>query len=182
MAIQGHKEESFVKKLIVSMILLVCFLALFFNAAQASTYAYGSIGNNYEKTNFSLAIRSNDDGFELGFGFYDFPGLLKYPCPHNNYEIVNNKYFDMICGIDYLRYSDFTDHLSVYGGIGAYMKGYQIISQSNATGWYYQEDTINEFTLAYSGGIQYHSANGIGVGIGYHSVRGANIQVIFFGR
>lgn len=149
------------------------------NAATFETYTYGSIGYNNGMLNFTMAKRYiNNFGVELGFGYRTYPNINDYPCPHSNYIIIENKYQNMIGGLDVLGYFDFTEYCSIYGGIGLYYKSYQRISRSNVTGWVYNEGSTSEFVPAFSGGFQYHVTNNSGFGIGYNSIRGANFQFI----
>ncbi len=149
------------------------------NAATFENYSYLGIGYNGDMPTFSATKRYVDFGVELGFAYRIYPGLNNYPCPHSDYTIINNKYQSALFGIDVLRYLDFAESCSLYGGIGLYLQTYMKVSRSNVLGWTYNQGAIAELAPAFSGGIQFHATNGSGFGIGYHSIRGVNLQFIF---
>lgn len=163
--------------------ILIVSLLLFLTGAPsqaANWHDYSYIGVGYKDMfNFHLARRYTDWGFELGLGGRQYPDVLDYQCPHSSYVIVEDQYFCGLFGFDLNRYLDFADSLTAYVGVGAYYLEYNTISRSTATGWYYEEDTSSKFSVSFSGGMQFHSSEKSGIGIGYHSIRGLNAYLIF---
>jgi hypothetical protein len=167
------------KKLSITVIVT---LALVMTAAGTTlahdNYTYGTIGYKDSMLNISGAVRFGHFGVEVGAGFRDYPGILDYPCPHSDYTIIEDYYKTYQVGIDLIHYTDLADNVSIYAGAGLYLQGFDTISQSNVTDWVYREFTSFEGRFAYSGGLQVHEDH-VGVGIGYHSIRGVNLQVVF---
>ena len=168
------------RKLLVG-IFVMCMLLLAAAPSQAASWQdYFCFGVGYNDFfNFNFARRYTDWGFEIGLGSRDYPDVLDYPCPHSGYVIVEDKYFSGLFGVDLNRYLDFADSLTIYLGVGGYYLEYDKITRSTATGWYYENSTSGEFSVSFSGGLQYHSGDTSGMGIGYHSLRGVNAYILF---
>lgn len=141
-------------------------------------YIYGSIGYKEPMFNFSGAVRFGHFGVEVGAGYRLYPGMLDYPCPHYDYTIIDYDYLSSLVGVDLIHYIDLADNVSIYAGGGLYLMEYDTVVESNSTYWVYRQYTRYEGRFAYSGGLQIHQ-NGIGIGIGYHSLRGVNLQMLF---
>ncbi len=168
------------KKISLTVVLTLALVLFIAGMASASeNYIYGSFGHNDSMFNFSGAMRFGHYGVELGLGGRSYPGMLDYACPHTDYTIINDHYDSLLLGVDLIRYFDLGESCSIYVGAGVYLLGYEVLSQSNATGWVYREYTGAEGSFAYSYGLQFHQDEGFGIGAGYHSLRGYNLQMIF---
>lgn len=147
-------------------------------AATFDNFTYGSIGYKEPMFNFSVAHRFVNYGFEIGCGLRLYPEIHDYPCPHDDYIILDDHYYSVHLGIDMLRYVDLGESITIYGGVGVYLLEYQTVVRSNATDWVYRQNSTVDLSFAYSGGFQIHTNDRYGFGIGYHSVRGVNLQFI----
>lgn len=104
-----------------------------------------------------------DGSYGLGFFGYrigDHAVELGSLIPVENYGLAGY-------GLDYLLFKDLSEKTALYGGIGVYRR-------------YYPVDTGNfqgrtEWT--YSFGAQHDFTEFLGLGLGYHSIRGANFQI-----
>lgn len=167
------------KKITLTIIFTLALVLTVAGTVSASdSYTYGSFGYNSPMFNLSGAQRFGDFGVEFGLGVRQYPGILDYPCPVWDYTIIEDYYYSALVGIDLLHYVDIGENTSVYAGAGLYLLGYDTVAESNATYWTYRQYTSFEGHLAFSGGLQFHP-EGFGVGIGFHSIRGVNLQMIF---
>lgn len=166
------------KKISLTVIFTLALVFTIAGMASASDiYTYGSIGYQDPMLNLSGALRFGNFGMEIGLGFRQYPEILDYPCPHDDYIIIDDHYKSALLGMDLLHFVDIGENCSLYSGVGFYLVGYDMVAESNATGWLYREDTTFEGRFAYSGGLQIHEDH-IGIGIGYHSLRGVNLQMV----
>ena len=168
-------------KNIIKTFIVVSLLILTALPSQAATwgdYTYLDVGHKDGLTSIGIARRYTDWGFEISLGAKGYKDALDYPCPHLNYIIVEDKYYNAILGVDFIRYFDLNYELTAYLGAGGYYLGYEKISRSLATGWYYRESSSSEYEIGFSGGIQIHTKGKSGFGLGYHTLRGFNLQVI----
>ncbi len=164
----------------------IVILALLFSlplAAQASP----SAGPDYPFT-FSISGASNGVGLAMGQRFDDwgveigavltddkYSDALDYPCPHNDYQVLDDDYIKNTYGLDFLRYFDFSDTVALYLGAGVYFSDHQEIVQSRATGWIYENSDETQVDPAFSGGLVYQNGKTL-IGVGYHSIRGTSLQ------
>jgi hypothetical protein len=169
------KKITFISLVTLALVLIVAGMA----SAQASNNStYVSVGYQDPMFNLSGALRWGGYGVEIGLGFRSYPEMLDYPCPHYNYTILDDYYYSALIGVDLLRYIDIGENCSLYAGAGLYLLGYDMVVQSNDTGWIYRQESTVQGSFAYSGGLQFHQNEGFGVGVGYHSLRGYNLQVL----
>jgi hypothetical protein len=167
------------KKINLTIIFTLALVLIIAGTASASdNYTYGTIGYGDPMFNFSGAQRFGNLGVEFAVGVRPYPGILDYPCPGWDYTIIDDYYYSALVGIDLLRYVDIGENTSVYAGAGLYLLGYDTVAESNVTYWTYRQNTTFEGCFAFSGGLQFHP-EGFGVGIGFHSIRGVNLQMIF---
>lgn len=167
------------KKQITVAFLLVLLLLLNTNETHAADNDFMWIGVSW-CTDF-LAVSSSHKlkdnwGFEFG-GILGFSHSTEdYPCPHGSYTIIDEEDLLWGFGLDGL-YLIPIKQFTLYGGGGVYWYKYQIVACSHATGWLYQQDWFGKFRLAYSVGAKLKLTEKWGLGAGYHSERGFNIQV-----
>lgn len=146
---------------------------------SSDVYTYFGLGYKDPFWNLSCGLRfAGNFGVEFGVGVRQYPGILDYPCPHSYYTIIDDNYKAVLLGFDLIHYTDIGEKVTLYAGAGLYVVGYDTVVESNSTYWVYRQYTTYEGKFAYSGGIQIHE-NIIGIGLGYHSLRGVNLQMVF---
>src|SRR5690554_671519 len=167
------------KHLAISLIIFAMLVvALPSQTAAWGDYTYLDVCYKDDLINIGIARRYTNWGFEIGLGARKYNDMLNYPCPHTSYIIVEDKYYNAMLGVDFIRYFDLNYELTAYLGAGGYYLGYDKISRSMATGWYYRESSSSEYEIGFSGGIQIHTKGKSGFGLGYHTLRGFNLQVM----
>ncbi|HEX7713714.1 MAG TPA: hypothetical protein VF531_06800 [Bacillota bacterium] len=135
--------------LILSLSLVTIYPTIDAQAFQDSSW----ISCGYQDNSYSLGFfgyRIQDHAVELGALISDDTG---YGLPGY--------------GLDYLFFKDLSDETAIYGGIGLYRR-------------YYLDDTggfKGRTEWAYSIGAQHDFFQALGLGFGYHSIRGVNLQV-----
>ncbi|TCL71584.1 hypothetical protein EDC14_100746 [Hydrogenispora ethanolica] len=167
---------------ILSILLIAALLLALPGAAQAAPLGDMvtlSIGDARDGSSLAVGGRFGDWGLEAGAipGDGRYPDALDYPCPHDDYRVVDDDYVPGTYGFDTLRYFDLQPQLAVYLGAGLYFAEHQTMVQSRATGWIYENASTTETDPAFSGGIVYRNDQ-VGIGLGYHSLRGANLQFL----
>jgi hypothetical protein len=87
--------------------------------------------------------------------------LLDYPCPHNDYEILGERQLGNELGIigKYGIEAFPQKGLFVFGLAGLSEHSDIILSQSNATGWYYQQSDSSTYLGIIGAGIAYLTQN-----------------------
>lgn len=127
----------------------------------------------------SFSVGFGGDSLGIEFGFIDdanLPeGTLDYECPHWDYTSIGNRRLESTTGIDFLGMIHLSKHIILYGGPGIYWSRRGEVVRSNATGWYYTETEYTYTEIACSGGLRFTLTGNSGLGIGYHSLRGANL-------
>jgi opacity protein-like surface antigen len=82
-------------------------------------------------------------------------------------------------GLDAVGFLPVTSGTAVYVGGGAYYQEKANLVRANDTGLVYKQSTASDISLAWSTGIQARLSKDINVGVGYHSLRGINVQFFF---
>lgn len=166
------------KKAFYIIIILVTALVTYAIPALAEA-PWISIGYN-DSYAMSMAIGGRnqaDFGFELGLTTNGKYGDANdYPCPHDLYFIETGEDHDYSIGLDALW---FPGGNQFYVGGGIYFAGERVISRSTVTGWYYVEDEKLLVLIPLSAGVKFSTSNGGSIGLGYHTVRGANLSFSF---
>ncbi len=104
--------------------------------------------------------------------------LLDYPVPHNSYTNLGMKRTGNSIGLDvnYL-FSDDGATVRPYVGVGLYNSPKKEIAQSNVTGWYYTQNDRGGISVGAEIGVLLSSERGLTIGVGFHTIRGANISI-----
>jgi len=140
-----------------------------------------SLGTKNSQVSLSFGKRNGTFGWEIGglnSSDYDSGEVLDYPVPLGGLAVLGDKTVDGSYGIDVLRFAQLSEKLSLYGGVGVYFQEHREIAQSNDTGLLHSQSRRTETNTAYSGGVRFHSRQNLTFGIGYHTVRGTNAQIM----
>lgn len=149
-------------------------------AASEFSRAWIAGGSQDGKSSVGLGFRGEKFGVELGAllnGDYSSDDVLDYPVPHSSYVNLGKKRIDHEYGVDVLGFYNPNDKVSLYGGIGGYFGEERQVARSTVTGWLYTQSKKNTFDGALSVGLQYLPSEKFLLGVGYNSVRGANLQL-----
>jgi hypothetical protein len=143
---------------------------------------WGSIGfitdtDGASLLSFAYGQRWDWIGLEAGGAYYfnTLGEINDYPCPHTDYTIIAEQQKTSAFGLDVLFFADL-DSISLYAGPGCYLFCYREVSESNVTNWLYAESKGLGFLVTCSLGIQTNLNDDSVAAIGYHTLRGWNIQ------
>jgi hypothetical protein len=160
------------------------FLVTFANAHATDSWVSVGKAPTSDGGGTSLAIGfkgpNSNFGFSLGVilnSEFDSSNLQDYPVPHSNYQSIGVKRVGNSYGLDALYFISASDTVRPYIGVGIYTNQRKEIARSNATGWYYNQGNKAEVSLAGELGLQAVTAGGFIFGVGYHTLRGANISI-----
>ena len=134
---------------------------------------------------FSLAAAnktSEEFGWGLGIVFNDGisgDDVLDYPVPHNNLTNLGTKRTGKAIGLDALWFPAGDSTWRPYAGLGLYYDKRAAIAQSNVTGWYYTQKEKSALNMGGKLGLQYRKSGGTLWGIGYHTIRGGFLSLVW---
>ncbi|MEG6584338.1 hypothetical protein [Dendrosporobacter sp. 1207_IL3150] len=140
-----------------------------------------SLGAKNSQFSVSFGARSGFFGWEIGGlngGDYASNDIKSYPTSENGYISLGDKNIDGPYGLDILHFADLSNKFTVYGGVGLYFQDKAEVAQSTTSGLLYTQSSRTSTNAAYSGGLQFRAKKTLAFGLGYHTVRGTNAQVM----
>ena len=163
-------------------------IAAIYAATASSCFAdtWVSIGSapSSEGGGTSLAFATKSAGSNFGFGLglvfnseFGSKDLLDYPVPHSSYTNLGTKRTGNSIGLDGYYFLSDSTKIRPYLGLGVYNSPRKEIAKSNVTGWYYTQSTQSSLAVSGELGLQYVSDGGLTLGIGFNSLRGANLMI-----
>lgn len=136
-----------------------------------------SIGAKHSKASGAYGTRIGNMGWEIGFsdtGDYS-SSEVDDAKPFHSSTSLGEKKIGPSYGIDILSFMPASENLSLYVGAGVYYQEYRHVARDVFKDLY-TESKRETADFAYSGGMHLNISDNQMLGIGYHSIRGTNVQ------
>lgn len=168
-------------KQIVSFFTIIALIISMASPALCSTN-WVSLGYKDNCSNISAGFRDGNFGLDVGLIFTDeeYQDVTDGIPDGVSYTSVGEVAADEweLC-TDVLWFYDISEKTALYLGPGVMLKRYKEIVKDNDTGKLYARSAESKIEVSGSVGVKCTLNDSVGIGFGYHTEHGVNVQVVW---